>query len=84
MTMNEKKTILHIINNFGRGGAETMLFSILKELKEYNNIVVTLYEENHFDNNLQCDKYFCLKLRSVYFLHKNLVSVQIINIFVQL
>ena len=66
--MIPKKTILHIINNFGRGGAETMLISVLKELKEYNNIVVTLCEENKFDNNLQCDKYFCLNLKSIYFL----------------
>jgi len=45
-----------------------MLVSVLKELKEYNNIVVTLYEENRFDNNLQVDKYFCLRLKSVFFL----------------
>ncbi|MEP7236256.1 MAG: glycosyltransferase [Ferruginibacter sp.] len=66
--MSEKKTILHIINNFDRGGAETLLFSILKELKEYNNIVVTLYDKNQFENNLQCDKYFCLHVKSIYFL----------------
>lgn len=63
-----KKTILHIIDNFGRGGAETMLVSVLKELKEYNNIVVTLYEQNQFDRDLQFDKYFCLHLKSVFYL----------------
>ncbi|TMI67819.1 MAG: hypothetical protein E6H09_23725, partial [Bacteroidetes bacterium] len=66
--MHTKKTILHIIDNFGRGGAETMLVSVLKELNEYDNIVVTLYEKNRFDDSLQFDKYFCLKLRSVFFL----------------
>ena len=54
------KTIIHFIFNLGRGGAETMLVQVLKELKEYNNIVVTLQSENSFDNELVCDKYICL------------------------
>lgn len=66
--MNQQRTILHIINNLGRGGAETMLVSVLKELKEYNNIVVYLYKENKFEDKLECTKSYCLKLRSVYFL----------------
>jgi len=74
--MNEKKTILHIINNFGRGGAETMLVSVLKELKEYNNIVVTLYEENRFDDDLVFDRYYCLKLRSVFFLPLSIIKLR--------
>jgi glycosyltransferase involved in cell wall biosynthesis len=74
--MSNKKTILHIINNFGRGGAETMLVSVLKELKEYNNIVVTLYEENRFDDDLKFDKYYCLKLKSVFFLPFTIVKLR--------
>jgi glycosyltransferase involved in cell wall biosynthesis len=74
--MSNKKTILHIINNFGRGGAETMLVSVLKELKEYNNIVVTLYEENRFDDDLQFDKYYCLKLKSVFFLPLSIIKLR--------
>ncbi len=74
--MSSKKTILHIIDNFGRGGAETMLVSVLKELKEYNNIVVTLYEENRFDNTLQFDKYFCLRLKSVFFLPVKILKLR--------
>ena len=45
-----------------------MLVSVLKELKEYNNIVVTLYEENRFDDDLKFDKYYCLRLKSVFLL----------------
>jgi glycosyltransferase involved in cell wall biosynthesis len=59
-----KKTILHIIDNLGRGGAETMLVTVVKQLSEYNNIIVTLYPENEFGNELQCDKLYCLNLRS--------------------
>ena len=29
--MNQRKTILHIINNLGRGGAETMLADIVNQ-----------------------------------------------------
>ena len=61
-----KKTILHIINNLGRGGAETMLVTVVKELKDYNNIIVTLFPENHFADELECDKYYCLNLSSIF------------------
>jgi glycosyltransferase involved in cell wall biosynthesis len=43
-----KKTILHVIEYMGRGGAEVMLVKLLKELSEYNNIVVALNPQNHF------------------------------------
>jgi len=56
----KKKTILHFIYSLGRGGAETMLVRVLKELPEYKNIVVTLKEDNHFTMELQCDEYLCL------------------------
>ncbi len=59
-----KKTILHIIYNLGRGGAETMLVSVLKELTEYNNILVTFDAENHFGEELQADKHICLNTPS--------------------
>lgn len=60
-----KKTILHIIYNLGRGGAETMLVAVVKELNDYNNIIVTLYPENRFGDELKCDKYYCLNLTSI-------------------
>ena len=56
----ERKTILHFIVSLERGGAETMLVQVLKELKEFNNIVVTLNDNNHFKNDFDCDKYICL------------------------
>ena len=55
-----KKTILHFIYSLGRGGAETMLVRVIKELPEYKNIVVTLNENNHFVAELKCDHYICL------------------------
>jgi len=64
----QKKTIFHFIFSLGRGGAETMLVQVLKELKENNNIVITLYEDNHFENELQCSEYICLNKRSLWWL----------------
>ncbi|MFT3682944.1 MAG: glycosyltransferase [Ferruginibacter sp.] len=60
-----KKTILHIIDNLGRGGAETMLVTVIKQLPDYNHIIVTLRPENEFGNEVQCDKYFCLHLKKI-------------------
>lgn len=37
-----------------------MLVRVLKELTEYNNIVVTLQGDNHFPEELQCDECICL------------------------
>ncbi len=64
--MNNKKTILHIIQNFGRGGAETAVVGVLKNLSEYNNIVVTLDSLNEFGDELKYDKYYSLDLKSYY------------------
>ena len=60
-----KKTIVHIIDNLARGGAETMLVTVVKNLPEYNNIIVTLYPQNEFGSHLQCDKLICLNLGSL-------------------
>ncbi len=59
-----KKTILHIIDNLGRGGAETMLVTVLKQLPDYRNIVVTLGPEDDFGDELQCDGRYCLNMQS--------------------
>ena len=59
-----KKTILHIIDNLGRGGAETMLVATIRHLSEYNNIIVTLYPLNEFEEELQCDQLICLNMTS--------------------
>jgi glycosyltransferase involved in cell wall biosynthesis len=60
-----KKRIIHFIFNLGRGGAETMLVRVIKELNEYENIVVTLFPMNHFGDELKCDKLICLNLGSL-------------------
>ncbi len=62
--MTGKKTILHIIDYLGRGGAEVMLVKVLKELTEYRNIVVTLNPQNHFGDEFTCDEYHCLNMGS--------------------
>jgi glycosyltransferase involved in cell wall biosynthesis len=59
-----KETILHIIDNLDRGGAETMLVTVTKQLKDYNNIIVTLHPENEFKDDLKCDQLICLNLTS--------------------
>jgi glycosyltransferase involved in cell wall biosynthesis len=60
----KKKTIIHVIDYMGRGGAETMLVQILKQLKEYHNIVVTVNEQNHFGSEIEYDEHYCLKMGS--------------------
>ncbi len=62
----KKKKIIHFIFNLGRGGAETMMVRVIKELDEYEHIVVTLFPLNHFGNELQCDKLICLNLGSLF------------------
>lgn len=58
-----KKTIIHLIVNLGRGGAETTLVRVLKELHEFRNIVVTMEKRNEFPDELVCDKYICMNLK---------------------
>lgn len=60
-----RKKIIHFIYNLGRGGAETMLVRVIKELPEYEHVVVTLFSENHFGEELKCDKLISLNLKSI-------------------
>jgi hypothetical protein len=62
--MNKK--IIHFIFNLGRGGAETMLVRVIKELPEYQHVVVTLFPMNHFGDELKCDRLICLNLGSLF------------------
>jgi glycosyltransferase involved in cell wall biosynthesis len=71
-----KKTILHFIENLNRGGAETMLVSVSKELKEYNNIVLYLYDENKYESQIECEKIYCLKITSIYQLPFKLLKIR--------
>lgn len=42
------QTIFHIIDTLNRGGAETLLLEVVKNLKQYNNYIITLTNENDF------------------------------------
>lgn len=47
----KQKSLLIVIDNLAKGGAEVLLVGILKDLNEkYNLILVTLSETNHFKN----------------------------------
>lgn len=60
-----KKKIVHFIFNLSRGGAETMMVRVIKELPEYEHVVVTLFPGNHFGEELQCKKWICLNIKSL-------------------
>lgn len=57
-----KKTIVHVIDSLGRGGAETMLVAILPELnRRYNVVLVTLRDTNDFEESqIQCFRNYSL------------------------
>lgn len=59
-----KKKIIHFIFNLGRGGAETMMVRVIKELDEYEHVIVTLFPDNHFGEEIQC-RLVCLDLTSL-------------------
>jgi len=61
-----KKTIVHVIDNLGRGGAETMLVSLLKDLNSvYNIVLVTLTDVSDFEDS----KIICYKKYNLGFNH---------------
>jgi L-malate glycosyltransferase len=61
-----QKKIVHFIFNLQRGGAETMLVRVIKELPEYEHVVVTLFPGNNFGEELQCKKWICLNINSLF------------------
>lgn len=61
-----KKKIVHFIFNLYRGGAETMMVRVIKELPEYEHVVVTLFPGNNFGTELQCKKWICLNIKSLF------------------
>jgi len=61
-----KKKIIHFIFNLSRGGAETMMVRVIKELPEYEHVVVTLFPGNNFGAELQCKKWVCLNVNSLF------------------
>ncbi|MEP7254547.1 MAG: glycosyltransferase [Ferruginibacter sp.] len=69
-----KKKIIHFISNLGRGGAETMMVRVIKELPEYEHVVVTLFPGNNFGDELQCSKLICLNLSSLFSLPVGIIK----------
>lgn len=61
-----QKKFLHFIFNLSRGGAETMMVRVIKELPEYEHIVVTLFPGNNFGEELQCKKWICININSLF------------------
>jgi glycosyltransferase involved in cell wall biosynthesis len=61
-----QKKMVHFIFNLCRGGAETMMVRVIKELPEYEHIVVTLFPGNNFGEELQCKKWVCLNINSLF------------------
>jgi glycosyltransferase involved in cell wall biosynthesis len=61
-----QKKIVHFIFNLSRGGAETMMVRVIKELPEYEHVVVTLFPGNNFGEELQCKKWVCLNINSLF------------------
>lgn len=61
-----QKKLLHFIFNLSRGGAETMMVRVIKELPEYEHVVVTLFPGNNFGEELQCKKWVCLNINSLF------------------
>jgi glycosyltransferase involved in cell wall biosynthesis len=41
--------IIHIIDNLRRGGAETLLLDVVRNLKDYNHHIITLTDHNGFN-----------------------------------
>ncbi len=60
----QKKKVLHLIDDFGRAGAETTVVGVLKKLGNYHNIAVNLYDKNEFGDELKYDRFYCLNLKS--------------------
>jgi glycosyltransferase involved in cell wall biosynthesis len=60
--MAGKIKIVHIIDSFGRGGAETLLVNLLKDLNEaYELTLVTLFPQNDFPHEaIICKQFYCL------------------------
>jgi len=60
-----KKTIIYIIDSLGRGGAEVMLVSTLKDVQQYyNTVIVTLQHENVFTKDeLGYSEIICLNIK---------------------
>ncbi len=60
-----KPKIIHLINNLGRGGAESILVQILPSLHEFDNYVVILSGGNEFGDELKAKEIICLNASGI-------------------
>lgn len=54
-----------------------MLVKVVGELPQYNNIVVTLVDNDHFGKELKCDKYICLRLKTIQLLFFPFIALKL-------
>lgn len=61
------KTLLHVINSLGRGGAEVLLANTIKLLPNYRHVLVTLAPDGDLLEEIQphLDAYYCLNALAV-------------------
>jgi glycosyltransferase involved in cell wall biosynthesis len=66
--VNEKPTMIQVINDLAKGGAETLLVGLLKDLgRHYNIVLVTLTNVSEFDENeIGCAYRYSLDFTSIY------------------
>ncbi|MFS8082940.1 MAG: glycosyltransferase family 4 protein [Ginsengibacter sp.] len=69
-----QKKIIHIIYNLARGGAETMLVHNVNALAEYDHMIVTLQNDNHFIGELNNPNVECLNCPSPFSLFKAILK----------
>lgn len=84
--MHNSKTILHLIDSLGRGGAETLLVGTIQSTPEFNHIIISLKPLNEFHEELQSFKIYFLdfkwyhSLPSTIFKIKKIISKHTIDI----
>jgi len=61
--MTGKKTLLHIVDSLGRGGAETLLVGVIKSTPELEHIIISLKPYNEFGDELVDIKTYFLDLK---------------------
>lgn len=75
-TMIEKTPILHIIETIGvGGGAEKLVTDTIKNLNDYNNVVVTLYPY-YVEYDLGNVPVYCLNIHSIFDFVKSIFIVR--------
>lgn len=62
--MEQQKTILHLINSLGRGGAETLLKNTIPLLPEYHHVICYLNKPDDFKEDFKDYQVICLHHRS--------------------